>query len=180
MALQPSTFAGQNWVITPVALAINESKPGGISNQKWLIVLTGAIIVDLQGIQTNDWHRETLEILPDIDAPMRFAISKHAIPGLKQGVHPVFDLEQWAPFAALGSIFHKTSANSVDAGFAVDVWRPHPFRIGTDINGAPVKQLFSGIDVDIAVRNNRATLHRISYHFTLIGKIVFMFDPVVG
>ena len=33
--------------------------------------------------------------------------------------------------------------------------------------------LFNGIAVDVAVRDNDAWLFRVSYHITLLGKIVF-------
>jgi hypothetical protein len=76
------------------------------------------------------------------------------------------------PFAAVSSIFEN---NTSDAGFAVDVWRPTPFVHTTDVaSGNPVDNVFNGIDVDVAVRNDRAILHRVSYHVTLVGKIVFL------
>ena len=57
-------FAGQNWLITPAALAVNEAQPSSISDQKWLLVLTGVGLVDLQGNNVNDWRRENLSIFP--------------------------------------------------------------------------------------------------------------------
>jgi hypothetical protein len=33
---------------------------------------------------------------------------------------------------------------------------------------------FTGIDADVAVRNTNATMHRGSYHITIIGKIAFL------
>jgi hypothetical protein len=57
-------FAGQNWLITPSALAVNEAQPSSIGDQKWLLVLTGVGLVDLQGNNVNDWRRESLSIHP--------------------------------------------------------------------------------------------------------------------
>ena len=175
-----STFAGQNWLITPVALAVNEAKPSGISDQKWLLVLTGVGIIDLRGNNANDWRRETLIIYPDMQAPLQYAVNRYSIPrpvGLN--TRPDLDLEQWAQFAGISSIFNKDSEIAsetarTDAGFAVDVWRPNPFFSTTDAGGRPANNVFTGIAVDVAVRNHRATLHRVSYHITLVGKIVFL------
>lgn len=174
MAIRVSRFAGQNWTITPEALAVNEPKPANISAQKFLVVLTGVGIIDLQGNNPNDWRRETASIFPDIVAPLNFAINKYGIPrpvGLN--TVPAMDLELWAPFAAVSSVFERESGG-VDAGFAVDVWRPSPFFHTTDAGGQPLNNVFTGIDVDVAVRNNNATLHRVSYHITLLGRIVFL------
>ena len=62
------------------------------------------------------------------------------------GEYPVFSLDQWAPYAAFSSIFDKDSG-AVDAGYAVDVWRPTPFYSTTDVTGSQVGNIFSGIDV---------------------------------
>ncbi len=74
-------FAGQNWLITPAALAVNEAQPSGISDQNWLLVLTGVGLVDLQGNNVNDWRRETLLIHPpSINVALEHAVNRYAIP----------------------------------------------------------------------------------------------------
>lgn len=173
MSLTFSSFAGQNWTIAPAALAVNEAAPANISGQKWLLTLTGVGVLDLQGNNVDDWRRETLTIFPDIQTPLRFAIETHGIPVPPGITTPAISLEQWAPFAALSSVFDKDSGG-VDAGYAVDVWRPTHFLSTTDAGGRLVQQIFTGIDVDIAVRNTKATLHRVSYHILLLGRIVFL------
>jgi hypothetical protein len=166
-------FAGQNWLITPAALALNEPKPNTINDQSWLITLTGVCIVDLIGNNANDWRRETVLIFPDINAPMKFAINKYSIPKpVGVNVKPAFNLEEWAEFAAISSVFEKDSG-ATDAGYGIDVWRLNPFFSGVSLGGKPAHQVFTGIQADAVVRNNKATLHRISYHITLLGKIVF-------
>lgn len=83
-----------------------------------------------------------------------------------------FQLEQWSPFAAISSIFNQ--GPSLNSGFAVNVWRPNPFATGTDaFSGSMLNDLFSGIQVDVAVRDTDAWLYRVSYNITLFGKIVF-------
>lgn len=167
-----NSFAGQNWLITPAALAVNEARPSTISDQTWLIVFTGVGILDLKGNNANDWRRENLIIFPNITAPLQHAISKYSIPsptGVNTTAH--IELEQWAPFAAVSSTFEK---DTNDVGFAVDVWRPNPFFSAVDASGTQRNRIFTGILVELAVRNNRAVMHRVSYHFTLMGKIVFL------
>jgi len=174
VAIRLTNFAGQNWTITPQALAVNEAKPANISAQKFIVTLTGVGIIDLQGNNPNDWRRETVSIFPDVDTPLNFAINQHGIPR-PVGLHtrPAISLDQWAPFSAVSSGFERESGG-VDVGFAVDVWRPSTFFQTSDAGGQAVNNIFDGIDVDVAVRNNNATLHRISYHITLIGRIVFL------
>ena len=172
MSIPVKSFAGQNWLITPTALAVNENPPHHVPDQTWLLVLTGVTIVDIEGNNPHDWRRETVDIFPDIDSPLRFALSQHGV-SLPTDANLAFELQQWAPFSAVSSGFDRDSGG-VDAGFAVDTWRPAPFASGTDRNGAPVSRLFTGVAVDIAVRNDHAVLHRLSYHITLMGKIVDM------
>lgn len=75
-------------------------------------------------------------------------------------------------FGAISSIFDRNQA--VNAGFAVDVWRPNPFGTVTDvITNQPLDRIFTGIQVDVAVRDSDAILHRVSYNICLLGQIVF-------
>jgi hypothetical protein len=170
-------FAGQNWLITPAALAVNEAPPQSIRDQRWLLVLSGVAITDLQGNSEAQWLYETLVISPYFRDPLNFAVNKHSIPrppGPEIGgnYRVDFQLEQWSPFAAISSIFNQ--GQSVNSGFAVDVWRPNPFATGTDsFSGSMLNNLFSGIQVDVAVRDTDAWLYRVSYNITLLGKIVF-------
>jgi hypothetical protein len=176
MAVTFKSFAAQNWVITPAALAANEPKAASISLQKWQVVLTGVGVIDFQGNNVDDWRRDTLSIFPNIITPaLQSAMNRFGIPVPDPTETQMgFELDQWAPFAAPSSTFSRESG-TVDAGFAVDQWEPAPFNFGTDvISSSQVKQVFNGINVDIAVRNNQATLHRVSYHITLVGRIVFL------
>ncbi len=192
-------FAGQNWLITPVPSAPSASKlpvrntqiateasvveeklpVGPPSDPSLLLVLTGVCLIDLQGDNVDDWRRETITINPDVTSPLQYAIDHYGIsvPAGHPGETPALSLDQWAPYAAFSSIFDKDSG-AVDAGYAVDAWRPTPFFSTTDVAGRAVYNIFSGIDVDVAVRNNKAWLYRISYHITLLGRIAFL-PPVV-
>jgi hypothetical protein len=173
-----SNFAGQNWLIAPAALAVNEPPPAEIRDQKWLLILSGVVNADLEGNSTHQWLHETLSLslAPNMDAPLNYAIDRHSIPrpsadGAAFDVK--FSVEEWAPFASLSSIYDQDQSDN--AGFAVDVWRPTPFTSGPDVlTNQMVGNLFSGIDVDVAVRDTDAWIYRVSYHITLLGKIVFI------
>src|SRR5215472_18787134 len=48
-------FAGQNWLITPAALAFGEQPPASIHDQRFLLVLSGVVIANLEGISNSQW-----------------------------------------------------------------------------------------------------------------------------
>lgn len=178
--IEPTQFAGQNWLITPAATAVNQAPPANLHEQPWLLVLTGVVIVDLKGNSAATWRHETVSIRPDLSGPLQFAINKFGIP-TPPGTNGAnyltwFKVEQWAPFAALSSLFNKNE--SINSGFAVDVWRPNPFASAQDsFSNVPHTNLFSGIQVDVAVRDSDAWLYRLSYEITLSGKIAF--SPII-
>ncbi len=172
IVLHPSSFAGQNWLITPASLAVNEAQPSSITDQKWLLVMSGVANIDLKG-NSSQWLRETFRIMPDINAPMNHAISRYNIPTpANSGFTLRFQVEQWVPHAAPSSMFNKN--HSVNSGFAVDLWRPHPFGTDTDVvTNASFGNVFSGIQVDVAVSDIDAFFYRLSYHIVLLGRIRF-------
>lgn len=176
--IEATTFAGQNWLITPAALSVNEAPPA-IEQQKFLLVLSGVVVIDLKGNSGAQWRRETVSIRPDLFNPLQYAVARHGIPtppGTGGNNYWLgFQVEQWAPFAAVSSMFNENE--SVDSGFAVDVWRPNPFVTATGFSNATLDKLFSGIQVDVAVRDTDAWLHRVSYNIVLQGRIVF--GPII-
>jgi len=182
-----STFAGQNWLITPAALAVGEHSPANIHEQNFLLVLSGVVISDLEGTSSAQWLRESVSFLPDMagpnnSGPLNWAISRFSIPRPAgqpgQNYNVGFSLEEWAPFASLTSVFNEHQ--SIDSGFAVDVWRPAPFATGTDVFTNQTRgNIFTGIVVDLAVRDSDAWIFRVGYNITLLGKIVFTQPQVI-
>jgi hypothetical protein len=172
--IEATTFDGQNWLITPAALSVNESEPS-VQDQKFLLVLSGVVIVDIKGNSGAQWRRETVSIRPDLFSPLQYAVSRHGIPtppGSSGTNYQLwFEVEQWAPFAAVSSMFNEHE--SVNSGFAVDRWRPNPFVTATGFNNTTLDRLFSGIQVDVAVRDTDAWLHRVSYSVVLLGRVRF-------
>lgn len=82
-------------------------------------------------------------------------------------------MEQWTLFATINAIYDAHKA--VDAGFAVDRWRPIKGGI-IDQTGAQNYNVFAGMSVDIAARDVDAWVYRVGYSITLIGRIVIGFE----
>jgi hypothetical protein len=171
-----TNFAGQNWLITPEPLAASELPPPGSGDQRWVLILTGVVNADLEGNDTHQWLHETLSFVPDMAGPINYALNRYSIPQPSANGEAFdlrFSVEEWAPFASLSSIYDQDQSDNL--GFAVDVWRPTPFTSGPDVlTNQMVGNLFSGIDVDVAVRDTDAWIYRVSYHITLLGRIVFI------
>jgi hypothetical protein len=179
-------FGGQNWLITPAALAVGEAPPASLRDQKWLLVLSGVVLANLKGDSSAQWMQQTVSFIPDMagpddpsatSGPLNWAIGRYAIskpPGVQGRDYLIrFAVEGWAPSASLGSVYNQ--GQSIDSGFAVDAWRPHHFGSGMDVLAdRAVNNLFSGVDVDLAVRDTDAWLYRLSYNVTLLGRIVFV------
>lgn len=179
-----TNFAGQNWLITPAALAVGEPPPASIREQRWLLVLTGVVIANLKGNSTSQWLNANLSFLPDMagpsnSGPLNWAISQWGIPkpsGQNYGIG--FTLDQWAPFVSLSAIYDQ--AQSIDAGYAIDVWRPNHFATGIDaVTDAPVGDIFTGVNVDVGVREGDGWILSLGYNITLRGRIVFTKTPVI-
>jgi len=180
-----TNFAGQNWLITPAALAVGESRPASIHDQKFLLILSGVVIANLEGNSGSQWLHETLSFIPDLAGPLNWAISRFGIPKPHDlppdytfSIRFALEDQGWVPFASLSSIFNQDQ--SVNSGFAVNVWRPTHFATGIDaFTNLPVERIFNGIKVDVAVRDTDAWIKRVGYHITLLGKIVFLLKKEV-
>jgi hypothetical protein len=177
---EASSLLSQHSLIVPAALAVGEAPPSAISGQRWLLVLSGNAVVDFKGSTNVQWLRDTFLINPDLSGALNHAIDTYGIPrppGADGANYWTgFDVEQWVPSGGLAQVYDK--AQSIDAGFGVEEWRLHPFISTTDVfTNAPLTSVFAGMQVDLAVRDTDAWLHRVGYHITLLGKIVFA--PIV-
>lgn len=177
--ISPTGYAVQNWTITPVATAVGQISPTRIEDQTFQLVLTGVASLDMKGVSSAQWRRETLLMGFELRAPIQFAASRYGVnlPQLPEGDFAYnFQVEQGAPHSGLASIFNQD--RSINSGFAVDAWRFNPLFTGTDLfTNASVPNLFAGIQADIAVRDSDAYLLRVNYHVTLVGRIVF--SPII-
>lgn len=178
-----TNFAGQNWLITPKALAVGEQPPKSIHDQKWLLVLTGVVAANLEGNSTSQWRNANLSFLPDMagpnnSGPLNWAIGQYGIPKpAGQNYTIAFALDEWAPFVSLSAVFDQNQ--SINAGFDVNVWRPNHFATGIDaLSHAPVGNIFTGVNVDVGVRDTDAWILSLGYNITLLGRIVFPTIPL--
>lgn len=174
--VEVKSFAGQNWLITPAANAVGQPPPSSIGQQRFLLVLTGVAVIDYKGNSESSWRHDTVALRPELTGPLMHAANTHGLPKPPGTVGAQFvanfRVEQWAPFAALSSIYNQDESN--DSGFAVNVWRPNPFIGVRDIfTNDLVDNVFDGIQVDIAARDTDAFILRLSYHIALLGRIVF-------
>jgi hypothetical protein len=163
---ETASFDGQNWLITPAA-----SPNGQTNTQFWLVVFSGVAVLPITANETG----YTIQIFPSVDGPVNWAVANYGAPK-PVGSQLYLRVEQWAPYAAVGSIFDEE--NSTDAGFDVDIWRPQPFITIKDANtGLEFNQIFQGIQVDITARQTGTMVFRLPYNITLIARIASYLNP---
>lgn len=155
-------FNGQNWLVTPAVSPKAQPSPA-----TWMVVLSGvAVAKGFTGVSGTEY---TIHITPDVTGPINFAINNLGAP--KQAADVLLlNVEQWAPYVAVGSTFDE-SHGTTDAGFDVNTWRPNPFDILTDTTtGLVMNQIFTGILVDMSVRENGPIVYRLPYNITLLAQ----------
>jgi hypothetical protein len=137
-------------------------------------------MVNLEGNSEANWLHETLLLRPTIIDPMHYAIATHGIPkppgaeGIQYAL--AFQVDQLSPYVSISSIFNQGVSNN--SGFAVDAWRPDHFDNGIDaFSHQPVGNLYTGLQVDVAVRDTDAWLYGVGYNILLLGRIVFLAIP---
>jgi tetratricopeptide (TPR) repeat protein len=165
-------FAVQNWLITPSATAVNE-QIDNIRDQRFLLILSGVAMVNFKGDSGADWLNETVLLLPPVVDAVKYAIDRWQVPTPEDTNYTFeFETEQWAPIVTLSSVWNQDE--SVNSGFAVDAWRMNPWTTGSDAGtNETLNQLFSGLQVDIAVRDSDAWIFRLGYQISLLGRIAY-------
>lgn len=173
--LETIDFAVQNWTITPVGLAGNET-PSTIADQRWNIVLTGVVNVNLKGISGQSL-RETVLFKPDVGSAMRFAIQRYDIPIPPHSfggevAETVFQVEQYAPHVTIASTRNEDFA--INTSYGVDLWRLNPYATSKDaMTNTAINKIFTGLQVEVEVSDIGGCLSSLSYYITLIGRIRF-------
>lgn len=174
--IEPHHYACENWLITPTAPAAGEAAPADISEQSFLLVLSGVAVVDFTGEPPNfPWTHDILLIRPDLDGALEYAIARHGIPTPAGEPHNQYTreflVEQCAPFAGVAAFY---SPSDMVIGAACDAWRPQHYETRVDaFTSAPLHPLFAGIQADLAERVYGGIIHRVNYHVTLVGRIRF-------
>lgn len=175
--IEPSIYPVSDWIITPTAPSVNEPTPTDVAEQRFLLILSGVAIIDFKGNSTNAWLNNTVSLKPDVLPAILHACEKHRIPFPREEFSPLYDIgfhvEQSAQFSGLSSIYNDNVSN--DSGFAVDSWSPAPYKFGNDIlSGDTYDQVYNGLNVKIGARDSDAFIKRLSYHISLVGRIVFI------
>jgi hypothetical protein len=166
--LDTAQFDGQNWLITPAVPPNAQTH-----TQLWLVVLSGVAVLKTTANETG----YTIIINPDVTGPINYAISNYGAPKPPAGSQLYLQLQQWAPYAAVGSIFDE--AQSTDAGFDVNTWRLNPFLTLKDgTTGLEFSQIFTGMQVDITARQTGTMIFRLPYNITLIAQIASYLNPI--
>lgn len=162
--------------VTPAARAVSQPPLTDPAQQRWIFGLSGVAIVDFTGTSNAVWRHDQLLISPNLGSALVPALTTYSIP-VPPGTPgkdwaPWMQVEDTLPFATLGSIFD--AQESINAGFAVDGWTVQT-RPGTETGtGATLQNLLSGVVADLAVRDNDAILHRVSFHLLVQGRMRFV------
>src|SRR6202020_2323775 len=103
----------QNGLIVPAALAVGQAPPKSITEQKWLLVLSGVVIADQRGDNSGGWNQQTVSFEADMgvpgatSGPLNWAIGQYGIPrptGVAGRDYLVrFALDEWSPFVSLSA-----------------------------------------------------------------------------
>jgi hypothetical protein len=178
--MAPIIFVGnygvQSSLITPAAYAVNDTPPTDISDQRWLLMLSGVAEVNMEGTSTADWQAANVLVLSENDASvlwaLNYAISQWRIPQ-PPTTDPCFAVDLATPFAGLSKVEAGVSAN---AGFGVNYWGLELLTGENAVTGQQLKNIFNGIKVEVGVRDNDASLYSVGYNIALMGNIVFQYQ----
>ena len=105
-------FAITNWVIVPTG-----QTPPRPEDQKWLMILSGVAFCNFQGTSNADWRRDSFRLAIDLTGPIQFTGRSAQV-----GRELRFQVEQFTPYSTINAVYD--AQQSVDAGYAVDSYRP--------------------------------------------------------
>jgi len=162
--MEPTTIDAKSWVAFPVA-PLTPTTP---DQQKWVAILAGIAVFELQGSGSGWTHDEVRLTLDDlVQAIFTFAQRTPSV-----GHHLRFIIEHTANVAAINSVnaIHsmRSSADSGASqqqqfGFAVD-------GVETNFIGHTI-HCFDGLTIKVAVTGERAHLLKVGFQSTLTGWI---------
>ena len=171
-------IGGRGGTRTPLT-GPNPAIQAALRDQLWLVTLTGMVGTEFTGTLANDWNRETLALRPGIAAALERVVAAHGIARPPNSI-PVFEVEQAAPFASVSAALGPAppppsplGARGTQAGFAADAWRVDLTSETELPTKVVLNRIFVGLSVDLAVRNRGASIHRVSYIVSMLGRIRF-------
>jgi len=162
--MEPTTIDSQGCVAFPVA-PLTSSTP---EEQKWVAVLSGIAIFELQGSESG-WTHEDLRLPLDDLLQTIFTMVQRAP---SAGHHLRFIIEHTANVGAINSINSINSINAMsdrngsqqrELGCAIEA-------VETNFIGHKI-HCFDGLTIKLAVASERAQLLRVGFQSTLTGWI---------
>ena len=156
--MEPIAIDALSWVAFPIA-PLTSSTP---DQQKWVAVLAGIAVFELQGRESGWMHEEVRlrfdDLLPDI-----FTFAQRAP---SAGHHLRFVLEHTANVAAINSISSREDgsvSHESAFGFAVEA-------VETNFIGHTIR-CFDGLTIKVALAGVHEQLLRVGFQSTLTGWI---------
>jgi hypothetical protein len=156
--MEPIAIDALSWVAFPIA-PLTPSTP---DQQKWVAVLAGIAVFELQGSESGWTHEEVRltfdDLLPDI-----FTFAQRAP---SAGHHLRFVLAHTANVAAINSISSRADGSGSHErafGFAVEA-------VETNFIGHTIR-CFDGLTIKVAVANEQTQQFRVGFQSTLTGWI---------
>jgi hypothetical protein len=166
----PDSYEGQNWLVFPIGASV-AGKP-----QSFYFQFSGVVNFVLPG-RSGGFNFESLQLTFDDsvrDAKMRAA----SMSGISLLPEAEFNIvaDMWVPYANVAEYFNENRAN--DSGFTAQRWRPMPFGLSWDAQTqTPLGNLWRGIIVDLGSADSDGTVRRVSYHASIVGRLVQTKDP---
>jgi hypothetical protein len=153
--MEPMAIDAQSWVAFPIA-PLTPSTP---EQQKWVAVLTGIAVFELQGAESG-WVHEDVRLRFDDLLPDIFTFAQRTP---SAGHHLRFVLERTANVAAINSIANSSGPQQQEAGFVVD-------GMETNFIGHTIR-CFDGLTIKVALASEQAQQLRVGFQSTLTGWI---------
>jgi hypothetical protein len=146
-----------SWVMVPSWRAGATPTP---DTQRWLMTLSGIATIDFQGKTVAKWNFDTIDLHLDWQSPVHWAYGRPT----PSGKMLAFKAEQFAQTAGLASIYD--AGQCIDGGFSVNDCRPILWG-----------QVWAGLQIDVAARDNDAFVHRVAFTTTVLGTIILTDAP---
>jgi hypothetical protein len=156
--MEPIAIDAQSWVAFPTAPLI----PSTPEQQKWVAVLAGIAVFELQGAESG-WVHENVRLRFD---DLLLDIFTFAQRTPSAGHHLRFVLERTANVAAINSIrsvAESSGPQQQEAGFVVDGMETN--SIGHTIH------CFDGLTIKVALSSEHTQQLRVGFQSTLTGWI---------
>ncbi|HEY1391233.1 MAG TPA: hypothetical protein VGF38_22035 [Ktedonobacterales bacterium] len=158
--MEPTTIDAKSWVVFPIA-PLTPTTP---DQQKWVAILAGIAVFELQGSESG-WKHDDVRLRFDDLLQDVFTFAQRTP---SAGHHLRFALEHTANVAAINSMhaIHSiadSSGSEQAPGFAVEA-------VETNVIGHTI-HCFDGLTIKVAVASEHTQQLRVGFQSTLTGWI---------